>query len=62
MIFHLRDQVTYCAALMYSHRLGPEYHICQADEQNPLLVSTPQPTPLENPGDTFSVILLRDDG
>jgi hypothetical protein len=32
---------------MYSHRVGPEYHICHADEQIPLLVYTPQPTPLE---------------
>jgi hypothetical protein len=32
---------------MYSHRVGLEYHICHADEQIPLLVDTPQPTPLE---------------
>jgi hypothetical protein len=32
---------------MYSHQVGPEYHICHADEQIPLLVYTPQPTPLE---------------
>jgi hypothetical protein len=32
---------------MYSHRVGPEYHILHADEQIPLLVYTTQPTPLE---------------
>jgi hypothetical protein len=26
---------------------GPEDHICHADEQIPLLLYTPQPTPLE---------------
>jgi hypothetical protein len=53
MIIHLRDLVTCCAALMYSHRVGPEYHIRHADEQILLLVYMPQPTPLENPRDTF---------
>jgi hypothetical protein len=38
---------------MYSHRVGPEYHIRHADEQIPLLVYTTQPIPLENPRDTF---------
>jgi hypothetical protein len=47
MIIHLRDIVTCCAALMYSHRVGQEYYIRHADEQIPLLVYTPQPTPLE---------------
>jgi hypothetical protein len=37
MIVHLRDLVTCCIALMYSHWVGPEYHICQVDEQIPLL-------------------------
>jgi hypothetical protein len=32
------------------------------DEQIPLLVRTPLPTPLENPRDTFSVNQLREDG
>jgi hypothetical protein len=32
---------------MYSHRVGPEYHIRRADEQIPLLIYMPQPTPLE---------------
>jgi hypothetical protein len=32
---------------MYSHRLGPEYHIRHADEQIPQLVYMPQPTSLE---------------
>jgi hypothetical protein len=32
---------------MYSHRVGPEYHIRHADKQIPLLIYTPQPTPLE---------------
>jgi hypothetical protein len=32
---------------MQSHREGLEYHIRHADEQIPLLVYTPQPTPLE---------------
>jgi hypothetical protein len=53
MIIHLRDLVICCAALMYSYRVGPEYYIRHADEQIPLLVYTPQPTPLENPRDTF---------
>jgi hypothetical protein len=47
MIIHIRDLVKCCAALMYSHRVVLEYHICHADEQIPLLVYTPQPTPLE---------------
>jgi hypothetical protein len=33
--------------MMYSHRVGPEYHIAHADEQIPLLLYTSQPTPLE---------------
>jgi hypothetical protein len=37
MTFHLRDLVICCAALMCSHRVGLEYHICQVDEQIPLL-------------------------
>jgi hypothetical protein len=37
MIVHLRDLVTCCATLMCSYRVGPEYHICQVDEQIPLL-------------------------
>jgi hypothetical protein len=37
MIVHLCDLVTCCAALMCSHWVGPEYHICQVDEQIPLL-------------------------
>jgi hypothetical protein len=37
MIVHLRDLVTGCVALMYSHRVGPEYHIYHVDEQIPLL-------------------------
>jgi hypothetical protein len=37
MIAHLRDLVTCYAALMFSHRVGPEYHICHVDEQIPLL-------------------------
>jgi hypothetical protein len=37
MIVHLCDLVTCCAALMCSHRVGPEYHIYHADEQIPLL-------------------------
>jgi hypothetical protein len=49
----ISDLVTCYAALMYSHRVGPEYHICHADEQIPLLVYKPQPNPLENPRDTF---------
>jgi hypothetical protein len=53
MIIHLRDLVTCCTSLMYSHQVGLEYHIHHADEQIPLLVYTPQPTPLENPRDTF---------
>jgi hypothetical protein len=32
---------------MYSHQVGPEYHIRHADEQIPLLLYMPQPTPLE---------------
>jgi hypothetical protein len=32
---------------MCSHRVGPEYHIRHVDEKIPLLVYTPQPTPLE---------------
>jgi hypothetical protein len=47
MIIHLCDLVTCCAALMCSHRVGPEYHIRHEDEQIPLFVYTPQPTPLE---------------
>jgi hypothetical protein len=62
MVIHLRDLVTYCAALMHSHRVGPEYHICHVDEQIPLLVYTPQPTPLETQETPFSVTLLRCDG
>jgi hypothetical protein len=38
---------------MYSHQVGPEYYIRHVDEQNLLLVYTPQPTPLENPRGTF---------
>jgi hypothetical protein len=53
VIIHLRDLVTCCVALMYSHRVGPECHIRHADEKIPLLVYMPQPTPLENPIDTF---------
>jgi hypothetical protein len=37
VIVHLRELVTCCAALMCSHRVGPEYYICHADEQIPLL-------------------------
>jgi hypothetical protein len=37
MIVHLRDLVTCCAALMYSHRVGPKFHICHVDEQILLL-------------------------
>jgi hypothetical protein len=37
MIVHLHNLVTCCTTLMYSHRVGPEYHICQVDEQIPLL-------------------------
>jgi hypothetical protein len=37
--------------------VGPDYHICHADEQISLLVHTPLDTPLENPKDTFSVTL-----
>jgi hypothetical protein len=40
---------------MYSHRVGPEYHIHHADEQIPLLVYMPQPTPLETKETPFSV-------
>jgi hypothetical protein len=32
---------------MYSHQVSPEYHIRHTDEQIPLLLYTPQPTPLE---------------
>jgi hypothetical protein len=32
---------------MYSHQVGLEYHIRHANEQIPLFVYTPQPTPLE---------------
>jgi hypothetical protein len=38
---------------MYSHRVGLEYHIRQADEKIPLLVYTPQPTPLETQETSF---------
>jgi hypothetical protein len=38
---------------MYFYWEGPEYHIRHEDEQIPLLVYSPQPTPLENPRDTF---------
>jgi hypothetical protein len=47
MIIHLHDLVTCCAALMYSHRVGLEYHIRHTDEQISLLVYTPQATSLE---------------
>jgi hypothetical protein len=40
---------------MHSHRVGPEYHIRHADEQIPLLVYTPQPTPLENPRNSHPI-------
>jgi hypothetical protein len=57
-----RDLVTCCATLMCSHRVGPEYHICHADEQI-LLLSMLLYLPLRrNPRDTFSVNLLCDDG
>jgi hypothetical protein len=62
MIIHIRGLVTCCVALMYSHQVGPEYHIRHADEQIPLLVYTPQPTPLETQETPFSVTLLLCDG
>jgi hypothetical protein len=37
VIVHLCDLVTCYAALMYSHWVGPEYHICHTDEQILLL-------------------------
>jgi hypothetical protein len=40
---------------MYSRRVCPEYHIRHADEQIPLLVYTPQPTPLENQSPYYGV-------
>jgi hypothetical protein len=46
MIIHLRDLVTCCVALMYSHRVATEYHIRHA-KQIPLFICMPQPTPLE---------------
>jgi hypothetical protein len=62
MKIHLCDLVTCCAALMYSHRVGPEYHIHHADEQIPLLVYSPQPTHLETQETPFLVTLLWCDG
>jgi hypothetical protein len=61
MIAHLRDLVTCCASLMCSHRVGPEYHICHADNQIPLLAMLLNLPLRRNPRDTFSVNLLRDD-
>jgi hypothetical protein len=67
-VFHVRVQEgvsLLCDALRLHpaahRRVGPEYHIHHADEQIPLLVYMPQPTPLENPRDTFSVTLLQCD-
>jgi hypothetical protein len=54
--------VTWCATLMYSHRVGLEYHIRHVDEQIPLLVYMPQPTPLETQETPFSITLLWCDG
>jgi hypothetical protein len=48
VIIHLRDLVTCCTALMYSHQMGPEYHIFHTDEEILLLIYTPQPTPVES--------------
>jgi hypothetical protein len=53
LIIHLLDLVTCCAALMYSHRVGLEYHIYHVDEQILLFVYMPQPTPLETQGTPF---------
>jgi hypothetical protein len=37
IIVHPCDLVTCGTTLMYSHRVGPEYHIYQVDEKIPLL-------------------------
>jgi hypothetical protein len=40
---------------MYSHQVGPKYHIRHADENIPLLVYTVQPTPLETQETPFQL-------
>jgi hypothetical protein len=47
MIFHPRDLVTCCAASDVISPSGPGVSFYHAEEQIPLLVHTPQHTPLE---------------
>jgi hypothetical protein len=66
VIVHLRDLVTCCTTLMCSHRVGPEYHICHADEQIPLLVTLlyaplrrTQETPFQSPVTWWQLMQLK---
>jgi hypothetical protein len=47
MIFHPRDLVTCCVASDVISSSVPRVYFRHADEQIPLLVHTPQPSPLE---------------
>jgi hypothetical protein len=66
VIFHLHDLVTCYVALMYSHWVGPEYHIYHADEQILLLVIclnlpllSTQETPFWSPSYMMMVDAIR---
>jgi hypothetical protein len=66
VIVHLHDLVTCCAALMYSHQVGPKYHFRNADEQILLLIMLlylplwrTRETPFQSPSYMMTVDAIR---